>query len=69
MKDNITTVRDQIEKEYKGCDLRFAFVRYTDYDVSADTRTTWIDFTTYVSYDNVCITWSTCICLDVDMCI
>jgi hypothetical protein len=46
VKDNITTVRDQIEKEYKGCDLRFAFVRYTDYDVSADTRTTWIDFTT-----------------------
>ena len=48
VKDNIKTVRDQLDEKYKGCDLQFAFVRYTDYDQPEETRTTKIDFTKYV---------------------
>ena len=45
VKDNIVQLRDKLEVEYQGCDLQFAFVRYTDYDQPASTRTTWINFT------------------------
>lgn len=45
VKDNIKTVRDQLDEKYKGCDLQFAFVRYTDYDQPEETRTTKIDLT------------------------
>ena len=45
VKDNIVQLRDKLEVEYQGCDLQFAFVRYTDYDQHASTRTTWINFT------------------------
>ena len=45
VKDNIIQLRDKLEVEYQGCDLQFAFVRYTDYDQPASSRTTWINFT------------------------
>lgn len=45
VKNNIKTVSDGLDKQYRGCDLRFAFVRYTDYDQPVQTKTTWIDFT------------------------
>lgn len=50
VKNSIQELRDQLVKEYKGCDLRFSFVRYTDYDQPASTRTTWLDFTKYVDF-------------------
>ena len=49
VKSNVQNLRDHLANEYKGCDLRFAFVRYTDYDVAENTRTTWVDFTRYQS--------------------
>lgn len=45
VKANVKNVRDGLEQHYKGCDIRFSFVRYTDYIQPASTRTTWIDFT------------------------
>ena len=45
VKSNVKDMRDKLHSEYRGCDLRFAFVRYTDYDQPASTRTTHIDFT------------------------
>ena len=47
VKNNVKKLRDDLVREYRGCDIQFAFVRYTDYDVKYD-RTTWIDFTTSV---------------------
>ena len=47
VKNNVKELRDDLVKQYKGCDIRFAFVRYTDYDVKSG-RTTFIDFTTLV---------------------
>ena len=47
VKNNVKELRDDLVKQYKGCDIRFAFVRYTDYDVTSG-RTTFIDFTTLV---------------------
>ena len=49
VKNNVQSVSDHLVEEYKGCDLRFAFVRYTDYDQPESTRTTWIDFTRFVT--------------------
>ena len=48
VKNSVKELREQLAKEYKGCDLRFSFVRYTDYDQSEDTRTTWLHFTRYI---------------------
>ena len=49
VKNNVKSLRDHLSTEYKGCDLRFAFVRYTDYDVQPESaRTTWLDFTRYM---------------------
>ena len=47
VKDIVQKLRDQLAREFKGCDLRFSFVRYTDHDLSEDTmpRTTMLDFT------------------------
>lgn len=45
VKNNVKQLRDRLEADYKGCDIRFAFVRYTDYDQPASTRNTWVDFT------------------------
>ena len=47
VKNNVQSLRDHLATEYKGCDLRFAFVRYTDYDQPECSRTTWLDFTRY----------------------
>ncbi len=46
VKNSVQQLRDQLIHEYKGCDLRFSFVRYTDYDQPESTRTTWLNFTT-----------------------
>lgn len=48
VKNNVKQLRDDLVAQYKGCDIRFAFVRYTDYDQPESTRTTYIDFTTLV---------------------
>ena len=48
VKNNVKQLRDDLVAQYKGCDIRFAFVRYTDYDQPVSTRTTYIDFTTLV---------------------
>lgn len=45
VKNSVQELRDNLVKEYKACDLRFSFVRYTDYDQPSTTRTTWLDFT------------------------
>ena len=45
VKNNVKELRDRLETQYKGCDLKFAFVRYTDYDQPESTRTTWLNFT------------------------
>ena len=45
VKDSVKELHDQLVKEYEGCDLRFSFVRYTDYDQPEETRTTFLDFT------------------------
>jgi uncharacterized protein YegL len=44
VKNNVKQLRDDLVEQYKGCDIRFAFVRYTDYDVASN-RTTFINFT------------------------
>ena len=44
VKNNVKQLRDDLVGQYRGCDIRFAFVRYTDYDV-VHNRTTYIDFT------------------------
>ena len=45
VKNSVQELRDRLVVEYKGCDLRFSFVRYTDYDQPESTRTTWLNFT------------------------
>ena len=54
VKNNVQSLRDHLATEYKGCDLRFSFVRYTDYDQPESTRTTCIDFTRYFNYPIIC---------------
>lgn len=48
VKNNVKQLRDDLVVQYKGCDIRFAFVRYTDYDQPESSRTTFINFTTLV---------------------
>ena len=45
VKNNVQQLRDRLVKEYKKCDLVFSFVRYTDYDQPANSRTTYLPFT------------------------
>lgn len=45
VKNNIQQLRDRLEKEYESSDVVFSFVRYTDYDQSTSTRTTYLQFT------------------------
>lgn len=47
VKNNVKQLRDDLVKQYRGCDIRFAFVRYTDYDVVSG-RTTFVNFTKLV---------------------
>ena len=48
VKNCVKKVRDDLVQQFQGCHIRFAFVRYTDYDVAESSRTTHIDFTKYV---------------------
>ena len=41
----IKEVQQDLVQEFLGCDVHFAFVRYTDYDQPESSRTTYIDFT------------------------
>ena len=45
VKSNLKAIRSQLDAQYKGCDLKVSFVRYTDYDQPETTRTTRLDFT------------------------
>lgn len=45
VKGSVQDLRDQLVEQYRGCDLQFSFVRYTDYDQPEGTRTTWLNFT------------------------
>ena len=45
VKNNVKLLRDKLAAQFLSCDLRFAFVRYTDYDLPECTRTTKLDFT------------------------
>ena len=45
VKNTIRQLRDNLETQYSGCDLQFAFVRYTDYVQPEALRTTLLDFT------------------------
>lgn len=45
VKSNIQQLREKLIAEYSKCDLVFAFVRYTDYDVPQRTRTSYLNFT------------------------
>ena len=47
VKNCVKKVRDDLVQQFQGCDIRFAFVRYTDYDQPEYNRTTHIDFTKY----------------------
>ena len=44
VKNNIKELRDKLVAEYNKCDLMFAFVRYTDYDQPAYSRTSYLNF-------------------------
>ena len=48
VKNNIRQLRDNLETQYRGCDLQFAFVRYTDYVQPAALRTSLLDFTRWI---------------------
>ena len=48
VKNCVKKVRDDLVQQFQGCDIRFAFVRYTDYDQPASSRTNSIDFTKLV---------------------
>ena len=48
VKNCVKKVRDDLVQQFQGCDIRFAFVRYTDYDQPQSSRTTHIDFTKLV---------------------
>jgi len=48
VKNCVKKVRDDLVQQFQGCDIRFAFVRYTDYDQPATTRTSRINFTKLV---------------------
>ena len=45
VKNSVQELRDRLVVEYKGCDLQFSFVRYTDFDLPESTRTTLLNFT------------------------
>ena len=47
VKNCVKKVRDDLVQQFRGCDIRFAFVRYTDYDQPESTRTSCVDFTKY----------------------
>ena len=42
VKNSVTKLRDNLVKQHKGCDIRFAFVRYTDFDMESDRTTDYV---------------------------
>ena len=48
MKNSIKSLENKMRKTYKQCTMRFAFVRYTDYDQPEESRISWLDFTELV---------------------
>ena len=50
VKTNVKQIREYLIGKFKGCDIRFAFVRYTDYDQPESTRTTYLDFTRFMNH-------------------
>jgi uncharacterized sporulation protein YeaH/YhbH (DUF444 family) len=47
VKNNITTFYTNVRQRYSQLNIRFAFVRYTDFD-QGENRITHLDFTAYV---------------------
>ena len=46
VKKNIKELRSTLAEEYKSSDVVFSFVRYTDYDITDESkRTTYLQFT------------------------
>ena len=64
VKNNVKQLRDDLVQQYRGCNIRFEFVRYTDYDVLS-CRTTFINFTklALTLWSHALITDSLYICL------
>ena len=54
VKDNILKWRCRLHEKYTDAQLRFAFVRYTDFDQPKATRTTSMDFTRYYVNTSSC---------------
>ena len=50
VKTNVKQIREYLIEKFKGCDIRFAFVRYTDYDQPESTRTTYLNFTRFMRH-------------------
>ena len=61
VKKCVKKVRDDLVQQFQGCDIRFAFVRYTDYDQPESSRTNCINFTKLVSFilliSFICMVW------------
>jgi hypothetical protein len=49
VKNNVKKVTVELENKFGECDIRFGFVRYTDYDVDESKRTSSLDFTENLS--------------------
>ena len=45
VKNTVKSLETKMKDQYKRCTMRFAFVRYTDYDQPKENRVTYIDFT------------------------
>ena len=48
VKNSIKSLESKMRMTYKQCTMRFAFVRYTDYDQPVESRISWLDFTELV---------------------
>ena len=46
VKNSIKSLESKMRGKYTQCKMRFAFVRYTDYDQPVESRISWLDFTT-----------------------
>ena len=49
VKTSIKNLESKMRENYTQCTMRFAFVRYTDYDQPVESRITWFDFTRLVA--------------------
>ena len=59
VKNSIKSLESKMREKYTQCVMRFAFVRYTDYDQPVESRISWLDFTRLVFY----LSCATCICM------